>query len=74
MLPVIGSGPSETGSRHRSQPIRMSTFQTTGTWSEQHHPNGLHLNSESSALDGIATGAGENEALQKDEQQQHGKD
>ena len=46
--------------------------------SEQHHPEGshlnsLHLNSQSSALDGIAAGAGENEALQKDEQQQHGK-
>ena len=56
----------------------MLTFQTTGTLSEQHHPEGrhlnsLHLNSQSSALDGIAAGAGENEALQKDEQQQHGK-
>ena len=52
----------------------MSTFQTTGTWSEQHHPNSPDLISEASALDGIAAGAGENEALQKDEQQQHGKD
>ena len=61
----------------------MLTFQTTGTLSEQHHPEGSHLNSlhlnsrdlnsQSSALDGIAAGAGENEALQKDEQQQHGK-